>query len=553
MAKPPATAAAIQAAYAQALKLHQGGDVKAARKAYLDILKTRALAEPMFQLGRIAEAGGDGKTAAKWYARALKLKPKEPALWQALVGVSRGKDRDKAVAGAKAAGVAVQVEDPLARGDAALAKGDLAKAKAAYRAAMLAGLPKLTALLHMSTRLRAAGFLDDARTAAEEAMALAPESGAAVAERAMADVDAGEMEAARAGLRTALDLAPYLGPAWSVLISSEKQAEGSADLARLESLVEAGVSDRTALRLMSYALAKGLEDQGRDREMFEHLTRANRLTASAFPYGFDADLTRARALIAQWAPVTGGYEGAAPIFVTGLPRSGTTLVETILSKHGQVAAGGEMALFGKTLTPVIDRAVAGEALSAADWTKVGQAYAEATARVAGTAERITDKSISTFSIIGYVANALPRAKFLIMDRDPRDVGLSIYKNAFPDGTHRYANDLTELGRYIRLHEACVAAWEARLPDHIHRVDYAQLTAEPEAHIRAILEFCDLPWDPACLSPETSNRSVKTLSYAQVRQPIHRGSVAAWQRFEAELQPLIAALDAHQFDLDGPRA
>jgi hypothetical protein len=130
----------------------------------------------------------------------------------------------------------------------------------------------------------------------------------------------------------------------------------------------------------------------------------------------------------------------------------------------------------------------------------------------------------------------------VLRRDLRDTGLSLWRNMFPEGLHRYAYDQTAMARYIRLHEALVEFWAGRLPDRVHIVDYEALTDDPEPVIRKLIDFTGLPWDDACLAPQLARRSVATLSFAQVRQPIGRGSVAGWRRFEAGLGDLIAELD-----------
>jgi hypothetical protein len=128
-----------------------------------------------------------------------------------------------------------------------------------------------------------------------------------------------------------------------------------------------------------------------------------------------------------------------------------------------------------------------------------------------------------------------------MRRDPRDTGLSLWRNMFPEGLHRYAYDQTRMARYIRLHEALVSFWAERLPDRVHILDYEALT-ETRAGDPGIVAFAGLPWDDACLAPQSAQRSVATLSFAQVRQPIGRGSVGGWRRFEAGLGALIEELD-----------
>ncbi len=548
----PASAQAIKTAYTKALQLQQAGRVDEAATLYKQILAQRPLAEPMYQLGIIARQAGRQADAAKWFSKALKLKPKEPALWEALVSVSRGKARDAVVKKARAAGVALssKAAELLRKADELADRDRLDDAEKTYLAAIRAGAPQAQVWLTVSEKMRAAGRLDTALGYAERAISLQPAKAAGYVARALVHVETGEMERSNADLRKALELSPYNTTAWNLLMTGSKQPADSPDVALLERRIREGVTDPDALRRMSFALAKALEDQKRYAEVFTHLNRANRLTARKFPYGFEADLKQARETVQSWRPVAGGYSDSAPIFVTGLPRSGTTLVETILAMHPDVVPGGELGLFRNTITPRIFDLNAGKDVAQDAWRAAGRAWDEAARTRTGAAReaRITDKSISTFSMIGHVLNALPKARFVVLGRDRRDVGLSIYKNMFADGMHRYANNLTELGRYIRLFDACVAAWQKRVPDRIHIVDYAALTADPEPHIRALLEFCDLDWHPDCLTPEQSTRSVQTLSFAQVRQPIYKSSVAAWKRYEDDLQPLIEALDQNAFDL-----
>ena len=138
--------------------------------------------------------------------------------------------------------------------------------------------------------------------------------------------------------------------------------------------------------------------------------------------------------------------------------------------------------------------------------------------------------------------ALPNARFLMLKRDPRDVGLSIYRNMFPPGRQLYATDLKDIGHYIRLYDAMQAAWAEALPGRVHVVDYEALTSDPEPHIRALVAAAGLDWEDSCLEPHKAKRRVSTLSFAQVRQPIYRASVAAWKRYETELEPLLEALE-----------
>ncbi len=308
-------------------------------------------------------------------------------------------------------------------------------------------------------------------------------------------------------------------------------------------------------RDLNYAAAKAMHDIKAHDRVFGYLNRANRLMAKAAPYTIEADIDTAKRLVADWPILRDMGAPKGPddpvFFVTGLPRSGTTLVETILAAHPDVAAGGEMPFLNQALAPVFeqlrqDKPNAQTALQTA-FATAGQRYLMAARRRAGGAV-FADKAISTFSRIGHAATALPGAKFLIMRRDPRDVGLSIYRNLFAEGSHRYNTDLSVIGRYIRLHDGLVDFWAKTLPERVKIIDYQALTATPDPVIRAIIAFCGLPWNDACLAPHTAKRHVQTLSFAQVRQPINQRAVHGWMTYKNDLAPLIAALDAPPIDL-----
>jgi tetratricopeptide (TPR) repeat protein len=540
----------IPAAYQQALRLQNAGQLQQAAQIYAAILRARPLAEPCFQLGHIAARTGRRAEAATWFRRALDLKPRQPEIWTALIDVLDGTDRAKAVAEAQRLGLIPSDKSATALRKALgeLKSGDPRKADRLFRKALEAGGDPVPLRETWARALFDRKETGAALNVLAEGLAKAPADPRLLLTRASLLETAGRPEEAETDLLAVLDARPYNPHAWLALMRARKQPPGAPHVATLEQRLPEAAADPEATRYMSFALAKALEDQKRDAEVFAHLDRANAMTRRKFPWNFNEDHDFLRDAIAAWTPRARGHSGAAPIFVTGLPRSGTTLVETILAAHPQVAAGGEAAV----MTPLLHPAVEAWFSKGTDYDAkaIGQSYVAGMAEKLGPASRdtrTTDKSISTYATMGYALDTLPDARFVVLERDRRDVGLSIYKNLFRDGTHRYANDLTDIARQIRLFDAAVTAWRKRIPQAIHVIDYEALTADPEPHVRALLDFCGLPWDPACLTPERTERQVHTLSSVQVRQPINRGSVGAWKRFEAPLQPLIAALDATRYD------
>lgn len=548
--QPGLPAQQIQAAYQQALRLQNAGQLQQAVQIYTAILKTRDLAEPCFQMGRIAARAGRKPEAASWFRRALKLKPRQVEIWSALIEVLEGRDKAAAIDQARKLGLVQSQKtiDTVRMATEAIRAGRRPKADRLFRQAIADGADPVAVHEAWARALFDAQDTEAGLAVIAAGLAAHPGDVRLLLSRASMLETAGKPDEAEADLLAVLDAKPYQPLAWLALMRLRKQAPGAPHVATLERRLPEAATDPEAVRYMSFALAKALEDQKRDDEVFEHLDRGNAMTRRKFPWGFHEDHDYLRDAIAAWTPRAGGHVGAAPIFVTGLPRSGTTLVETILAAHSQVAAGGEAGV----LSPILQPAVR-------DWFKDGKPFDAAAigrAYVAGMIEklgadargkRMTDKSISTYATLGYALDVLPDAKFVVLERDRRDVGLSIYKNLFRDGSHRYANDLGDIARQIRLFDAAIAAWRKRIPAAIHVVDYDALTADPEPQVRALLAFCGLPFEPACLAPERTDRQVRTLSSVQVRQPINRGSVGAWKRFEGPLAPLTEALDRTSYD------
>jgi hypothetical protein len=152
--------------------------------------------------------------------------------------------------------------------------------------------------------------------------------------------------------------------------------------------------------------------------------------------------------------------------------------------------------------------------------------------------RITDKSIATYVHIGFIKELMPKAKIVVVSRDPRDNALSIYKNMFADGLHRYSNDLRDIARFMRMFEAQIAYWDDAAPGSFTTISYEELIADPETQSRRLIADVGLDWEEACLDFHQSKARVDTLSNVQVRQPIYASSVGAWRSYESELAPFI---------------
>jgi tetratricopeptide (TPR) repeat protein len=301
-------------------------------------------------------------------------------------------------------------------------------------------------------------------------------------------------------------------------------------------------------RLLAFALAKYSEDTKQPAQLFPYLNVANSLTRRAYPYSVQEDVkftARVQSVFNSSTPAMfqgQGFEDAAPIFVTGLPRSGTTLVEQILASHPDVAAAGEVGIIGRKVVQLID-ALQDPKLPQPDLEEIGREYWGYLTRRFPSASRIVDKSINSYAFIMPLKLIMPNARIVVLRRDPADNALSLYKNMFVDGRHRYSNDLGDIARFTDLFERQVDYWRQAWPESFYELRYEDLVSDLPHHVSQLLEAVDLPWDDACLKFYNQDRWVDTLSNMQVRQPIYSTSVGVAKRFPAEMAPFDDAYKA----------
>jgi Sulfotransferase family len=244
----------------------------------------------------------------------------------------------------------------------------------------------------------------------------------------------------------------------------------------------------------------------------------------------------------------GGDQTKTPIFVIGMPRSGTTLVEQILASHPAVHGAGEL----KTLNDVVHsvRDAAGNALpypesvpalDGAALRQIGRHYLAEVMKLAPAGKRVTDKMPSNYYLVGLIHLALPNAKIVHCMRDPIDTCVSCFSKLFT-GEQVHTYDLVELGRYYRRYERLMAHWRRVLPKgRILDMCYEDVVADLEAQARRLIDHCELPWDDRCLDFHKTDRPVRTASATQVRRPIYNSAIGRWRVYQEELKPLLAAL------------
>jgi tetratricopeptide (TPR) repeat protein len=464
-------------------------------------------------------------------------------------------------------GAALGFEAALARLDAVLARDpDSAGATAARAYALLRldrfdevvaaaarGLerwPDTGALLEtLGCGLRALQRFEEAFAVFDRAIALGHDPAGMLVLKASGLLELGDFEAARRAIDAALEIAPDNPAAWTTLAELHAFRAGDPALDRMETLLASapGMRGVEARTMMHFALGKAYRKAGDPANAFRHFAAGNALKRASIAYDVAGDERFARESIAVFTPEAmrrlggAGDASRAPIFVLGMPRSGTSLVEQILASHPGVYGAGELTLF--------DRAI--DEIGREDPAALGARYLALVDAIAPPGKRVVDKLPSNFRHVALIHLALPRAKIVHCMRDALDTCFSCYTTLFT-GRQDFSYDLAETGRYYRAYEALMEHWRAVLPPGVMLdVRYEDLVADVEAGARRMLAFCGLPWDDAVLRYYESARPVRTASYRQVRQPIYATSVGSAQRYRADLQPLIDALSDAGLDRGDP--
>jgi len=364
---------------------------------------------------------------------------------------------------------------------------------------------------------------------------------------------AGQAEAARDAYRQALALEPDLAEAHRGIANIAKHSRESDDTLAIRAAYQRAAPDSETRMHLAFALGKVEEDRRDYQTAFSHILEANTIRRAAYQYDSAREQEKRDRIREIFTPALfekhsqSGDPDDTPIFILGMPRSGTSLVEQILASHPQVHGAGELQFFA---APLRDIGVIGDDglispqlrdMPPESFRQFGARYLEALHKLTPGARYITDKMPTNFWRIGLIKLMLPNARIIHCRRSAADNCLSIFKNYFAGQGLRYAYDLRELGNYHNVYRELMTHWHQVLPGAIHDIDYENLVADQEAESRALLAHCGLDWDPAVLDFHKTDRHVKTASFNQVRQPIYTSSVKLAERYGDALNPLLEVL------------
>lgn len=542
-----------QQALTRAVQFSKSGNLAQAEQLCRRIIEVQPdFHQAYFQLGLIAVQVGKSQVAADMIVQALQRDPTNFVYHRVSGEVYRRLGHlDKAIHhGQQATSLAPQDAESFYNLGIALAdSGKLEEAVQAYNKALSNKPDYGLAANNLGSAMEKLGNEESAVQAYRKAIEINPAHTEAQNNLGAVLSARGELDEAKACFSAAIEANPSFVHAHHNISTIKKYSKDDPHLAALESLLKSApqMPDDSRMQFW-FAIGKAWDDTGRYKEAFDAFQRGNKLKRKTFQYDISNTEQTADDIIKKFDSAfakkkTTEFDDASAVFIVGMPRSGTTLIEQILSSHSKIYGAGEL----KDFTDVVQEFQDDKAphhfmewLLQADDKKlqeIGEAYIGRLRSLDSKAVRITDKMMGNFFYVGLIHKALPKAKIIYSVRNPLDIGISIYSRLFNE-TMPFAYDLEELGRYYNLCNRMMEHWKQVLPKGaILEVKYENIIAGLETQARRLIDYCGLEWEDACLGFYKNKRPVKTASIAQVRQPIYKSSVARWENYRTQLAPL----------------
>ncbi len=502
----------------------------------------------------ILAAAGLVDEALAGFERALALDPKAAADWinRGALLQELGRHAEALASYDKALALAPgDITTLMNRANALALLGRYDEAHATYDD-VIKRQPRLAAAqVYKGLALKQQERLEEALACFDQALAIAPEDTAALKSKARLLYVLGRLDEAAALFEQAIALDPSDSRNYFDLSEIKRFTPGDALLAKMEKLApDLASRPAPAQTDIHFALAKAYRDTGDADRAFQHLAQGNALKRGQIAYDENSVIAGMDSIAGVFTPALmreksgHGHAGEQPIFIIGMPRSGTTLIEQILASHPRVHGAGERQDFEKAIVTASGRSdypALVATLNAAQLDAMGAAYLASMTAAAPAADRFTDKLPGNFKYAGLIHLALPQARIIHVKRNAIDTCFSCFTTLF-GAEQDFAYELGELGRYYRAYERLMDHWRQVLPQGVMlEVQYEDVVADIETQARRMLAHCGLEWDAACLAFHATKRPVHTASAVQVRQPLYRSAVERWRPYERQLQPLLDAL------------
>ncbi len=531
----------------------QGDHLEAVKNFDAAIALDPKFAEAHGNRANVLAAAGLADEALAGFERALALDPKAAADWINYGALLQEFGRYAEALGCYDKALVLvpgDISTLTNRANALARLARFAEAEAGYDEVIKRAPRTTLAYTQKALALKARGRLADAAACLDEALAMAPDDMAALKSKARLLYVLGRLDEAAALFEKTIALNPDDTRNYFELSEIKRFAPGDRLLAAMEKLLPATASRSEPEQInLHFALAKAYRDCGDHDRAFQHLAQGNALKRRHIVYDENTVIAGMDNIRAVFTPeLMRGKSGHGlptdrPVFIIGMPRSGTTLIEQILASHPRVHGAGERQDFETAIASATGRTDYPElaaALTGAHLDLLGATYL-ASMTAAAAADRFTDKLPGNFKFAGLIHLALPKARIIHVQRNPVDTCFSCFSTLF-GAEQDFAYELGELGRYYRAYERLMDHWRQVLPQNVMLdVQYEDVVADIETQARRLVAHCGLEWDDACLAFHASERPVYTASAAQVRQPLYGGAVERWRPYERQLQPLLEAL------------
>ena len=366
----------------------------------------------------------------------------------------------------------------------------------------------------------------------------------------------GEFEATETSYNAGIALDPEFYEAYLIRAELRRQTTQDNHISELEALIKKGQAPWRGEVQLCYALARECENIGEFEKSFAYLKRGADLRRANTRYSVNEDLKTMDRIMQVFTPdrfrePVPGSDSEAPIFILGLPRTGSTLVERILGSHSDIFSLGELNNFAVELTKMINAGADNklsilqfvDAALDIDFKQLGENYLASARPSKESARYFIDKMPLNFLYCGLIHLALPKARIIHVVRNPLDTCYAIYKQLF-NHAYPFSYNLDDLGRYYLAYRKLMDHWNTVMPNRIQTVHYEELIEDQEPQTRALIDYCGLEWQDACLQFEHNVQASTTASAVQVRKPIYNSSIGKWHNYEAQLEPLVQLFENH---------
>ena len=529
--------------------------------------------EAFYNLGVIEKQLGQIDSALKNYKKAIEIKPSYPDAHNNLGNIFlQLREYDEAINHFEWA-VAFKPDFFEAYNNLGLAQRELDQINKSidnFKKAISLNPEYTPAYLNLGQALKDLGQTQDAIQNFKNLLIVKPNFDQAFLSLGVAYKELGQIDNAIKSFESSIKVNPNLAVAYFNLGSINQYAFSEKDLSKMKSLLSDNTISQSDRINLCFTLAQINENSGNKDDFFKFLHEGNRLRKDLLSYSIDTAIQNnltIRKIFSSPSIIKNKIDYndnrlKRPIFIVGMPRSGSTLVEQILSSHTKVYGAGEIQVLRKILNPILFEYINEDVSSAS--TQIGETtlklsetknfpkeafisireqYLDTFSNFNFSEKIFTDKSLMNFHFIGFIFQSFPNAKIIHLKRDARAICWSIYKNNLPQKGIGFGNNIEDLTKFYGLYTKLMSFWHDLFPGKIYDLTYENLTKNQEIETKNLLEYCELEWDENCLNFHKSKREVKTASAMQVRKKMYQGSSEAWREYEDYLKPLLKSLSS----------